>query len=106
MRERLKAKPNPVVCQYLTEPALAADSKRSFLNLADINLSHILMLYKQGIIDKDDADALLRAMAEIRDNGVSGIELDPEKEDFYFNISKLICCPVVQVCRKSANRNT
>jgi len=90
MRERLKAKPNEVVCKYLFEPAIMEDNKRSFTNMININLAHVLMLYKQDIIKKRDARILLEALLDLQKNGSNAIELNPLYEDYYFNIEQYL----------------
>lgn len=90
MRERLKSQPDQIICDYLTTPALVEESKRSFYNMIDINLSHVMMLYKQKILTKQDAKVLLQAIIDLRSKGVNTIELDPLKEDFYFNVEAYI----------------
>ncbi len=90
MRERLKSKPDAVLCTYLSQPSIEADSKRNFYNMVDINLSHVLMLLKQDIIEVQDAQKILDTLLDLRSKGVSVIELDPEKEDFYFNLESYL----------------
>ncbi len=88
MRERLKADPSEEVKKYLNIPGIYSTAERSFDNMARINLTHALMLCKQGIIEKEDAKTLVRNLYEIMNNGVDGIKLDPNIEDLYFNIEQ------------------
>lgn len=90
MRERLKAKPSEVVCKYLFEPAIVEDSKRSFINMVHLNLAHVLMLCKQDIIEKKDAEILLEALLELKKSGPGTFELNPLYEDYYFNIEQYL----------------
>lgn len=90
MRERLKSEPNEVVCKYLFEPAILDDSSRSFNNMINLNLSHVLMLNKQEIIDKDDTKTILQALLELRDKGPNAFEINPLYEDYYFNIEQYL----------------
>lgn len=90
MRERLKAKPDAIVCKYLFEPAILEDSKRSFGNMLEVNLAHVLMLLKQGIIEKTVAQELVRALLEMYNSGPGVLELNPSYEDYYFNIEQYI----------------
>lgn len=94
MRERLKVNPSEVVCKYLFEPAIAEDSKRSFVNMVHLNLAHVLMLCKQDIIEKNDAKILLEALLELKKAGSSTIELNPFYEDYYFNIEQYLIAQV------------
>lgn len=90
MRERLKAKPSKVVCKYLFGPAIAEDSKRSFVNMVHLNLAHVLMLCKQDIIEKKDAKILLEALLDLKKAGPGTFELNPLYEDYYFNIEQYL----------------
>jgi len=90
MRERLKAKPNNIVCKYLFGPAIQEDSQRSFINMIKLNLAHALMLYKQDIISKEDTKELLNAFLNLQNKGPKAFELNPSFEDYYFNIEQYI----------------
>ncbi|AOY76536.1 argininosuccinate lyase [Clostridium formicaceticum] len=92
MRERLKEKPNEVVCRNIFEPAMRDDSERSFKNMMRVNIAHVLMLHKQEIIDRHTAKCLVSMLEELQEEGVSVLELNPEYEDLYFNIEKYIIC--------------
>lgn len=94
MRERLKAKPSDVVCKYLLEPAIIEDSRRSFINMIQLNLAHVLMLGKQGIIEKEEARKLLVSLIALQDQGQEAFKLDPLLEDYYFNIEHYIISKV------------
>lgn len=90
MRERLQAPPAEVMCKYLFRPSIEEENARSFYNMADINMAHVIMLERQGIIDANAAKTLLAAIFELRETGSSCLELDPECEDYYFNIERYI----------------
>ncbi len=90
MRERLKTKPSETVCKYLFEPAILADSKRSFYNMLSLNIAHALMLSKQGIITPDEAGKILAAFLDLEKEGNASFNLNPEFEDYYFNIENYL----------------
>jgi len=94
MRERLKATPSDVVCKYLFGPAIYEDSKRSFHNMVRVNLAHVLMLDKQGIISKKDAKELLDVLVSLDSKGPDSIELNPLLEDYYFNFESYVISQV------------
>ncbi|WHH58211.1 argininosuccinate lyase [Petroclostridium sp. X23] len=94
MRERLKAKPSEVVCKYLFAPAILEDSKRSFKNMIKVNLAHVLMIKKQGIISVNDAKKLTSSLLTLQNKGHTAFELDPQLEDYYFNIEQYIISQV------------
>lgn len=90
MRERLKTKPNELVCKYIFSPAIEEDSKRSFENMIKLNLAHALMLYKQNILNKEDTKKLLNVFLDLQNKGANAFELNPSFEDYYFNIEQYI----------------
>ena len=90
MRERLKSAPADVMCDYIFMPAIQEENDRSFYNMAALNMSHVLMLKKQNIIDKTSANALLKALYEMTQLGPSCLSIAPECEDYYFNIERYI----------------
>lgn len=52
-----------------------------------LNRAHCVMLHKQNIISREDAQVILKGLSEIREMVEKGVfELDPEKEDVHTNI--------------------
>ncbi len=90
MRERLKAEPAEVICKYLFGPFIAEDNVRSFYNMADINLAHVIMLVDQRIIDRESGVCLLKVLGEMRKAGPSCLDVHPEYEDYYFNVEQYV----------------
>jgi argininosuccinate lyase len=90
MRERLASKPDAIVCKYINQPALNAEGGRSFGNMSRLNKVHVLMLDRQALIDPQSASALLRGLLEIENAGPQSIPLNPELEDYYFNVEKKV----------------
>ena len=90
MRERLRAKPAPVVCENLYLPAIEADSKRSFHNMSRLNKAHVAMLDRQGIIGHASAVHILQGLQRMEVEGPDSIGKDPEREDYYFNVEKRV----------------
>lgn len=86
MRERLKADLSEEVINYLLQPALEAEQKRSFTNIMDINKGHLLMLISKGIVSREDGQKIMDALEEVYQKGASSLELDPKLEELYFNI--------------------
>lgn len=85
MRERFKAKPDAVMCEYLFGPTIQVDCQRSFYNMGRMNLAHAMMLKRQGIIPEEDAKTIIRALAELLQQGPGHFAADPEMEDYYMN---------------------
>ncbi|MCI9587615.1 MAG: argininosuccinate lyase [Oscillospiraceae bacterium] len=90
MRERLNSALSESICQYISGPAIAADHLRSFYNMADSNMAHVLMLQKQKIIDQESAVILLRTLWDLYCQGPSCLTLDPKREDYYFNVESYV----------------
>jgi argininosuccinate lyase len=101
MRERLKSAPNEVVCKYIFEPSILDDSNRSFYNMINLNLAHVLMLNKQEIIEKSDVETILQALLDLRDKGTEAFEVNPLYEDYYFNIEQYL---ISQIGLESAGK--
>ena len=90
MRERLKVKPNTVLSKYIFEPSINEDCKRSFENIMKVNIAHVLMLNKQGLIDDSDTKELLKSIIKLYQDGIDNLVLNPDFEDFYFNVEEYI----------------
>ena len=53
----------------------------------DINKAHVLMLAKQGVITEDVCKAILKVTDQMAKMGeMPTFEIDPSREDFYFNL--------------------
>ncbi|MEI2418573.1 argininosuccinate lyase [Orrella sp. JC864] len=72
------------VCDLIYRPRLQ-DFAGGFGYLTAINEAHVLMLHKQGLIDAPVAQAIGRALIEMGQAGPGVVELDPQREDAYFN---------------------
>lgn len=90
MRERLKTSPNQIVCKYLFAPDIEEDSNRSFDNMINLNIAHVLMLYKQEIVNQEDSKKILSAFLDLQNKGKKAFELNPSFEDYYFNLEQYI----------------
>lgn len=53
--------------------------------LTDINLAHVVMLAECGIIQSEVASQLLQTIVELDKEGTDAFELDPAREEHYFN---------------------
>ncbi|SPA51875.1 argininosuccinate lyase [Cupriavidus taiwanensis] len=83
---RLRQPPAPQVIQYIFQPR----TTREFFNnnfdvLTQINLAHLVMLDRQDILDKTTTSTLAKALLKIHQDGPDAVELDPAREDAYFN---------------------
>ncbi len=73
------------VCEFIYRPRLTRDFGNGFPYLTEINAAHVLMLHKQGLVQTPAAAAIARALLEMEAAGPSAVELDPQREDAYFN---------------------
>lgn len=90
-RGKMKKAPAKELVDYLIRPAIATDLERSYQTLLDINKAHVLMLAKQGIIEKDVAKQILQVTQEIA--GMQAhpeFEIIPDVEDLYFNFERYL----------------
>src|SRR5690606_35516244 len=81
---RLTEKTASEICDLIYTPRLAS-FKSTLPYLTEINEAHLLMLSKQKILDPDVSAQLAAAILRIEKDGADSIELDPEREDSYFN---------------------
>ena len=87
MRERLKAAPSSNQEKYLGANFLKVSNERSFYNMSRLNQAHTLMLYRQGIISRRDAQMILRSLIALEKKGNTALTLDPKYEDYYYKSS-------------------
>ncbi|MDP2872826.1 MAG: argininosuccinate lyase [Bacillota bacterium] len=83
--ERLSERPAAEVVQYLYAPRMAEERDSSFWHMTATNRAHVVMLAQEGIVTPQAAAAILDALDDIAAQGPAGLELDPEREDLYFN---------------------
>ncbi|EHK67697.1 argininosuccinate lyase [Achromobacter arsenitoxydans] len=82
---RLKQPLAKEVLQHIFLPRLNREFFANFEMLTQINLAHLLMLREQGIVDHDAALRLARALLAMQADGPHAVELDPAREEAYFN---------------------
>ncbi|MFY3329569.1 argininosuccinate lyase, partial [Achromobacter xylosoxidans] len=82
---RLKQPLAKEVLQHIFLPRLNREFFANFEMLTQINLAHLLMLREQGILDHDAAQRLARALLKMQVDGPHAVELDPAREEAYFN---------------------
>ncbi|HVR49993.1 MAG TPA: argininosuccinate lyase [Pseudorhodoferax sp.] len=82
---RLKEALAPEVVQYIFLPRLNREFFTNFGLLNEINHAHLLMLAQQQILDQPSARQLAQALVRMQDEGPDAVELDPGREEAYFN---------------------
>lgn len=73
------------ICEHIYGPRLARDFTKQFGLLSDVNQAHLLMLSKTGLVSPAVAASLARGLLQMEEDGPEAVELDPAKEDPYFN---------------------
>lgn len=82
---RLKEATAQEVCEHIYAPRLQRDFGSGFRSLNDINQAHLVMLERAGLLDRATASTIAAAMLEMEEAGPAMVELDPAREDAYFN---------------------
>ena len=82
---RLKQPLAPEVLQYIFLPRLNREFFANFEMLNQINLAHLVMLQERGILDQDASVRLAEALLKMQADGPDAVELDPAREEAYFN---------------------
>jgi argininosuccinate lyase len=91
-RGLLKEPPAPEVTDIMVTPTLSKEEvERSYQTYIDINKAHVLMLEKQGIIQKNVAKKILEVAVEMAAMGTTPtFEITPELEEMYFNLENYL----------------
>jgi argininosuccinate lyase len=82
---RLTEKVAQEVCDHIYAPRLARDFRTVFGHMSDLNQAHVLMLARCGLISRQAAKALAGGLLRMEEEGPDVVELDPQREDAYFN---------------------
>ena len=88
MRERLSMPPSEIYYKYLIQPYIDDDSRLSFHNQIRMNLSHAMMLEKQGIISRQTAKALVSCLLAMEEEGPQSVHIYREEDDYYANFER------------------
>ena len=82
---RLKQPLDQKVIQHIFLPRLNREFFANFDMLNQINFAHVVMLHAQGILDDRTSTQLAAALVKMQDDGPDAVELDPAREEAYFN---------------------
>ena len=82
---RLKQNPAKEILQYIYLPRLNREFPSTFELLTQINFAHLVMLHEQGILDRSISASIATALLKMQADGPDVVELDPEREDAFFN---------------------
>jgi argininosuccinate lyase len=81
---RLTEKVAQEVCDHIYSPRLA-DFRTLFGYMSDLNQAHVLMLARCALISPQAAKTLAAGLIRMEVEGPDAVELDPQREDAYFN---------------------
>jgi argininosuccinate lyase len=73
------------VCDHIYAPRLGREFGNVFGYMSDLNQAHVLMLARCGLISPQAAKALAAGLLRMEAEGPDVVELDPQREDAYFN---------------------
>ena len=86
-RGRFERAMEPLAAEYTS--SMKADV-RIFHPVVQINLAHTIMLAERRIVSVKDAAAILKALLELHERGVEGLELRPELEDIHMGVEEYV----------------
>lgn len=88
-RGRLQSEPGKEYRDIVIRHETTELGKGSFDPLLELNIAHVLMLYKQKLLPKAAAEKLLTALREIWQNGIECLDTS-HVEDLYFALEKKV----------------
>ncbi|WP_367339823.1 argininosuccinate lyase [Aminivibrio sp.] len=90
LRERLKGKAAQEIVDLLFAPSIERDGKNIFEIMLDVDIVHVLMLGKTGILEQGTVSGIVSGLVKIKNEGFSAISVDPTIEDLHYNIEKTL----------------
>ncbi|MDI6723490.1 MAG: argininosuccinate lyase [Methanobacterium sp.] len=91
---RLKGKMSREAASF--NSSLESD-KRIFDADIKLNTAHTTMLAKQGIISNEIAEEILKALSELREEGIEALDLDPSVEDIHMAVENYVTSKIGEV---------
>ncbi len=76
---------DPILQQAMIAPSLGKRFPAVLAHITEINKAHVLMLAEQGILTSKQARDLARSIIALEQRDPAEFELDPAREDAYFN---------------------
>jgi argininosuccinate lyase len=89
LKGRLAERSAPVILEHIYQPRLKRD-EAVLPYLTEANLAHVVMLARTGIVREPDAQALLRVLMEIDEQGKDVFDLDAQLEGLYYNYERYL----------------
>ncbi len=78
--------PHPVYAQYVLEPQFHESKQYLFDHMIAANEAHTIMLHEAGIVDAEHTAGLLRALQQVKREGVERFVYEPNVEDLFFAV--------------------
>lgn len=86
LRERLSKDPAAILVEHISKPKFQIEFAHLFDHQMAIHLAHCLMLIDQGIISREDGQAILTSLLELHGAGVQALKPNYALEDLYSHI--------------------
>lgn len=86
---RLTKPPSAHVKLFYQIPGLERE-KRQFAEFCQIDLAHTVMLVERNIISKSVGERLLPVLLDVRERGIDGLSIDPERGSLLFQIEAFL----------------
>ncbi len=78
--------PHPVYAQYVLEPQFQESKQHLFDHMIAANEAHSIMLHDCNILTAEQASRLLRALQQVKREGVDRFTYEPDVEDLFFAV--------------------
>jgi argininosuccinate lyase len=78
--------PHPAYSKYVLQPAYQSASAHLYQPMLAANRAHVVMLACQKIISRENARALLQALAQVEAEGQEALGYKPGVEDLFFRV--------------------
>lgn len=86
---RLKVPPAATFVETVNRPFVESEFRR-FEEYTTVDEAHTVMLAEQGIISREDAAAILRALDDWRESARTGVALRPELSSYLFQVEAFL----------------
>lgn len=78
--------PHPLYRDHVLRPAYEGATAHLFGPMLAANRAHVIMLAHQGVMQPDNARALLVAIAQVEEAGIEALSYRPGIEDLFFHV--------------------
>ncbi len=78
--------PHPAYSKHVLQPAYRTASEQLYQPMLAANRAHVVMLSRQNIMSAQNAQALLKALAQVEAEGLAALGYKPGIEDLFFRV--------------------